>query len=120
MSANDSGRASPPVTLVALLYLHAGRRAEYERFESAASRVMGRHGGRIVRRIELPPGDAAPSPAAGPIQPDEVHIVTFPDTASFARYRADPELLALAELRAAGIRETVVWQGRVGPAFASD
>ena len=117
MSANDSGRASSPVTLVALLYLHAGRRAEYERFESAASRVMRRHGGRIERRIELS-GDAAPPPAAGPIPPDEVHIVTFPDAASFARYRADPELLALAELRAAGIRETVVWQGSEGPAFA--
>lgn len=119
MSPSESGRTSPPVTLVALLYLHAGRRAEYERFESTASRVMGRHGGRIVRRIELP-GDAAPPPAGGPLQPDEVHIVTFPDTASFARYRADPELLALAELRAAGIRETVVWQGSEGPAFAHE
>ena len=102
-----------------LLYLHAGRNAEYERFESAASRVMSRHGGRIERRIKLS-GDAerACERRSGP--PDEVHVVSFPDAASFARYRADPEIRALADLRAAAIRDTVVWQGSEGPAFAHE
>jgi uncharacterized protein (DUF1330 family) len=119
MIARDSDRAPSGVTLVALLYLHAGRREEFDRFESAASRVMVRHGGRIERRIELS-GDAAPRSTAEPAQPDEVHIVCFPDAASFARYRADPEIQALAELRAAAIRETVVWQGTDGPPFSHE
>jgi uncharacterized protein (DUF1330 family) len=119
MTANVSGRAPSEVTLVALLYLHAGRGAEYERFESTASRVMSRHGGRIERRIKLS-GDAAAPASAGPAPPDEVHIVSFPDAASFARYRADPEIRALADLRAAAIRDTVVWQGSEGPAFAHE
>ena len=77
---------------------------------------MSRHGGRIERRIKLSGDPAAPA-SAGPVPPDEVHIVSFPDAASFARYRADPEITALADLRAAAIRDTVVWQGSEGPAF---
>lgn len=110
MTANASREARSEVTLVALLYLHAGRNEEYERFESAASRIMGRYGGRIEHRIRLS-GDADAPSSAGPVQPDEVHVVSFPDAASFARYRADPEIRALADLRAAAIRDTVVWQG---------
>ena len=119
MTANASERARSEVTLVALLYLRDGREAEYERFESAATRIMSRHGGRIERRIKLT-GDAAPRSTAGPAQPDEVHVVCFPDAASFARYRADPEIQALAELRAAAIRETVIWQGTDGQPFSHE
>jgi uncharacterized protein (DUF1330 family) len=119
MSATGSARSGSSVTLVALLYLHPGREAEYERFESEACRIMGRHGGRIVRRIKLEsaPGAALPGSAA---QPDEVHVVEFVDAASFARYRADPEIRALAELRATAIRDTVVWQGSEAEAFSRD
>ena len=119
MTANASPRARRKSRWSRLLYLHAGRQAEYERFESAASRIMGRHGGRIERRIKLS-GDANAPSNAGPVQPDEVHIVSFPDAASFARYRADPEIRALADLRSAAIRDTVVWQGSEGPTFARE
>ena len=104
------------VTLVALLYLHPGRGADFERFEGAANRIMARHGGRIERRIRS--ANEASSPSTAKLSaPDEVHVVWFPDADSFARYRADPELQALAELRAAAIRETVIWQGVDGPPF---
>jgi hypothetical protein len=125
MTAGGSARSDSPVTLVALLYLHLGREAEYERFESEASRIMMRHGGRIVRRIKLsspsPPGSAEnpASPWSAP-QPDEVHIVEFVDGASFSRYRADPEIRALADLRAAAIRDTIVWQGSEAASFRPD
>jgi hypothetical protein len=125
MSTTGTTPSTSPVTLVALLYLHAGREAEYERFESAAGRIMGRHGGRIVRRIRLSgvPGSAppaSPAPSERPPQPDEVHVVEFVDGASFSRYRADPEIRALAELRAAAIRDTVVWEGCEAAAFGRD
>jgi hypothetical protein len=116
MSGTDPSRSASPITLVVLLYVHAGREAEYERFETEASRIMGRHGGRIVRRIKLARARGADASSKGaaensPRQPDEVHIVEFADGASFSRYRADPEIRALGDLRAAAIRDTIVWQG---------
>jgi uncharacterized protein (DUF1330 family) len=123
MSGTDPARSAAPITLVVLLYVHAGREAEYERFETEASRIMGRHGGRIVRRIKLAGarGAAAPAEGAAPAnlsrQPDEVHIVEFADGESLSRYRADPEIRALADLRAAAIRDTIVWEGGDAASF---
>jgi hypothetical protein len=73
---------------------------------------MNRYGGRIERRIECARGSDADVP-------HEVHIVTFPDEDSFARYRADADLDALAGLRACAIRKTVVWRGADLPPFAN-
>jgi len=92
------------LTLVAALFVHPGREADFERFEAAAAAVMGRHGGRIERRIRI-------GARTDPGEPDEVHVVTFPDEASFERYGRDPELGALSGLRAAAIRRTIVWRG---------
>jgi uncharacterized protein (DUF1330 family) len=101
-------RASSPMqqklTIVAALLIHPGREAEFEQFETAAESIMRRYGGSIERRI----GFAA---SADPDQPQEVHIVTFPDQPSFERYRADPDLQALAQLRARAIRHTTIWIG---------
>lgn len=101
---------SSEVTLVVLLFLHSGRETEFEQFESGASEIMEHHGGRIQRRISCPPlGD--------PSQPDEVHLVTFPDRHAFDRYRRDPRLQALGDLRATAIRETIVWSGSDRPVW---
>ncbi len=95
---------SAHLTLVVALHMHPGREAEFERFESAASAIMGRHGGAIERRIAIDPdGDTG--------RPHEVHIVKFPDRAAFDRYRADPDLAPLAALRTRAVRDTVVWFG---------
>jgi uncharacterized protein (DUF1330 family) len=101
--------AQPPVaprlTMVVLLDVNPGHHDEFERFEQAAARIMGRYGGRIERRLPLErAGDAD--------RPDEVHVVTFPDQASFDRYRQDSELQALAGLRERAIRRTTVWHSR--------
>jgi uncharacterized protein (DUF1330 family) len=92
------------ISLVVVLHINAGREAEFERFETAVPKIMQRHGGALERRIAMDPG-------GDPAQPHEVHIVTFPDRAALDRYRADPELKALAPLRAEAIRETVFWFG---------
>lgn len=98
------------VTLVVSLFIHARREADFEQFESAAAAIMRRHGGAIERRV----GFAA---HAVPGQPHEVHIVTFPDRRSFEQYRGDADLLALADLRARAIRDTIVWTGEDLPNF---
>jgi uncharacterized protein (DUF1330 family) len=92
------------LTIVAALFIHPGREAEFAQFEAAAESIMRRYGGRLERRI----GFAA---AADQGQPHEVHIVTFPDQQSFDRYRADADLQALAELRSRAIRQTTAWVG---------
>jgi uncharacterized protein (DUF1330 family) len=92
------------MTIVAALFVHPGHEDEFEQFETAAEKLMQRYGGRLERRIGFAPGSNAD-------QPNEVHIVTFPDDASFQRYRADGELQALAELRARAIRQTTTWIG---------
>ena len=91
------------LTLVVSLFVHPGRQAEFEEFETKASAIMRRHGG-TMRRIALAPG-------ADPAQPHEIHIVTFPDQQSYESYRADAELTSLANLRSRAIRQTIVWRG---------
>jgi len=95
---------SDKIVIVASLYIHPGREAEYEQFETAAESIMHRHGGTLERRIGF-------ASNATPDQPHEVHIVTFPDEAAFQRYRADADLQALAELRARAIRHSTSWIG---------
>jgi uncharacterized protein (DUF1330 family) len=99
------------LTLVVLLHVDPEHTADYERFEAAASRIMGRHGGRIERRVAVG-GDAG--------RPDEVHIVTFPSENNFDAYLQDPELAGLGDLRARAIRRTVVWRGRDLPGFPKE
>jgi hypothetical protein len=95
---------STRLTLIVLLFVRPDRRIEFEQFEASAGQIMKRYGGAIERRIAL-------SVQTDPSQPQEVHIVTFPDRESFERYRSAPELEALASLRSRGIRETIVWSG---------
>jgi uncharacterized protein (DUF1330 family) len=90
--------------IVAALFIHPGHEKEFEEFETAAESIMRRHGGRLERRIGI-------ASSANPEQPHEVHLVTFPDEASFARYRTDADLQALAELRTRAIRQTTIWMG---------
>ena len=92
------------LTLIVLLSVHPGHESEFEQFESAAAQIMGRYGGKLERRI----GRTSHSEVG---QPDEVHIVTFPDHAAFQRYRADADLASLADLRSRAIRQTTIWYG---------
>ena len=98
--------------MVVSLFIHQGREAEFEQFESEAAKIMKRYGGAVERRIVC-------APQAGDAVPREVHIVTFPDEKAFERYRADPGLGALAELRSRAIRQTTVWRGIDRPLFSS-
>lgn len=92
------------ITLVVSLYIHPGRESEFEQFETAAAQIMRRYGGILKRRIAI-----AHLPDNS--QPHEVHVVTFPDERSFEQYRSDPDLRALADLRARAIRQTTLWSG---------
>lgn len=90
--------------LVVSLRVHPDAEADLERFESHAARIMPRYGGRLELRLrrELGSSDG----------PDEIHVVSFPDADAYHRYREDPELVALAGLRAKAISETTIWVGK--------
>ena len=88
--------------LLVSLYIHPGQEMAFREFESVAARIMGRYGGRIERVIR--PGRVVPE---GNV-PHEVHLVSFPDEAAFAAYRADAELAGMAALRQAAIARTEI------------
>ena len=90
------------IVLLVSLFPHPGQGAGLRQFEAAAARIMARYGGRIERVLH--PTDAIPSADL----PYEVHVVSFPDDASFAAYRADTDLAALAPLRQASIARTAI------------
>ncbi len=103
-----------PLVLLVQLFIHPGRGTELRRFETAAARIMRRHGGRIERVIR-PTG-----PARDGGLPHEIHLVSFESGAGFEAYRADPELLALAPLRESAIARTEVTLGTDGEPYADD
>lgn len=100
-----------PVTVVALLRLRPDAAERFTEYETQACAIAARHGGRLERRV------AAAARATEGRGYDEVHVWRFRDRPSFAAYRADPALAALADLRAAAIADTQVIVGRDAPAF---
>lgn len=83
------------------------RRTELEafrEFERAAAAILARHGAVfervLVHRSEAVGGEPAPW--------IETHVLRFPDAESLAAYRADPELLALASVRARAVLHTSI------------
>jgi uncharacterized protein (DUF1330 family) len=95
--------------LVVVLKLHPGQSDAFERYEEHAFRIMKRYGGKLEHRVRCGQVEA----------PDEVHVVSFPDEEAFERYRVDPELAALRELRTACISETTLWRGEKIADFAA-
>ena|SRR5579871_5417334 len=101
------------VRIVSLWLRSGADPTAFEAFESKAARIMARHGGRIEQAVRV-------QPTKGEEAPFEVHIVSFPSEAAYAAYRADPEILALADERDRVISRTRVLAGRpAGPYEAS-
>ena len=97
--------------LIASLFIHPGREAEFHQFETAAARIMKKYGGRVERVIR--PTMSSASDAL----PYEVHVVTFPNREQFEAYRADSELTSFAELRQTAIARTDVLIGEDGEPY---
>jgi uncharacterized protein (DUF1330 family) len=97
--------------IVVSLFIHPRQEAAFREFETTAARIMGRYGGQIERVIR--PERVVPEGAV----PHEVHLVSFPDEAAFAAYRADAELVGLAALRQAAIARTEIIFGVEGEPY---
>ena len=99
------------VILVVSLFIHPGRESEFRQFETEASRIMQKYGGRIERVIRST-ASAQPS-----FSPYEIHIVSFPSLERFEAYRGDPDLAQLASLRQSAIARTEVIIGEEGEPY---
>ena len=97
-------------SLVVLMYVHPGKTAEFEDFERGVQHVLSRHDGRLEHRVRC----------AGGTEPDEIHVVSFPDEAALAAYREDPGYLELAGARDAAVRDTKTFAGLDAPSFDRD
>ncbi|HXG18615.1 MAG TPA: DUF1330 domain-containing protein [Methylomirabilota bacterium] len=102
---------SSTIFVVASLFIHPGREAEFRQFETEAARIMQKYGGRIERVIR--PTIASPSQAL----PHEIHIVAFPSLERFEAYRNDPDLAKLAPLRQSAIAGTEILIGEEGEPY---
>ena len=75
----------------------------FEEFESKAIAIMRCHKGVLVSAFET----QTPELSSGVTK--EIHCIQFPNRDDFDRYRADPELAQLADLRSKAIASTEVY-----------
>jgi len=74
--------------------------AAFEQFEYKANAIMAKYHGRILHAFEL----RREVDGSG----EEIHILEFPNELAFDEYRADCDLVELANLRAKAIVATEV------------
>lgn len=93
---------------VAILTVPRAELAAFRAYEHAAAQIMARHHGAIERALVLDDGGETLR---------ELHVVRFATDEDFARYRADPELLALADVRARCVLHTELRPATDGPRY---
>ncbi len=102
----SSRKTRGAVRYLALIYLAPGQREALRQYERRVLPVFKRHGG-AFERIWIPA--AAPTdPLADPDAPDEVHLLRFDREDGLEAARRDPEMQALAALRARIVRKAVL------------
>jgi uncharacterized protein (DUF1330 family) len=89
------------IQIVVLLYVGEGGIAALRKHEAEMAPIIYRHGGQIVSASH----PSAPQPG----DPDEVHILQFPDMQAFDDFRDDPDALAKIEQRRHAIRDARIY-----------
>ena len=111
---------SPPaVRYLALIYPEPGQREALRGYERRVLPVFQRHGGAFERIWS--PASADPGVPRDPATPDEIHLLRFDSATGLEAARWDPEMQALAGLRATVVRKAVlvpVADVPLGPYFA--
>lgn len=94
-----------PLTVTYLMLARLPERglASFEAYEDAVLPLLAEHGGRLERRLRTLDDRV------------EVHLLSFPDEAALAAYRADPRRSAAAPLLAASGAEAELLRVRDVP-----
>jgi uncharacterized protein (DUF1330 family) len=105
---------SPGFYIVVRLWIHKGREAEFEAYESKVSRIMARYGGGIERAIRT-----SRTLEEGSDEPFEVHVIKFPSRDLYDAYLDDAERRSLGSERAGIITKSDSLVGTSGPAYSA-
>jgi len=100
-------RATPgdvTLTLLVQLWAQPGHEHELVEYEDQVLERLAVYGARVVQRVRTT--GAAASEDEGEAGPFEAHVLEFPSEAALAAYMADPERLALSDLRDRAIART--------------
>ena len=83
--------------LCVMLWAREGMAGALADYEDQVLALLPAHGGRVVNRVRTRPHRS---------EPDEVHVLEFPDEAALDAYLNDDRRLALADLRERTIART--------------
>jgi uncharacterized protein (DUF1330 family) len=89
------------IQIVVLLYVGEGGLTALREHEAEMAPIIYRHGGQIISASH----PSAPQPG----DPDEVHILQFPDMRAFEDFRTDPDFLAREDQRRHAVRDARVY-----------
>ena len=90
------------ITLTAILWANEGQHDLLVEYENRVLELIPKHGGRVVERMRADHKDDGPY---------EVQIIELPDDEALAEYMIDPMRVALAEMHATAIKQTLVMRG---------
>jgi hypothetical protein len=96
------------VYLTQLVYVHAGREAEFEQFEAIVLPLLAKYHGQLVLRLRP---DEASLIAGTEERPFELHVVSFESEDDFVRYSNDDERRRVMHLKDRSVERTVVIKG---------
>jgi uncharacterized protein (DUF1330 family) len=100
------------MVLVVLLTVKPSELEKFRAYEHQAALVMAKHGGSIEKVVEIP--------VESDLDPHrEVHIVSFPDEASYQAYSIDPDMAAWRAFRDASVIKTEILKGNEGPDYTA-
>lgn len=75
----------------------------FKEFEDKAVKIMQEYNGNLLSAFDINYSESSMTEVG------EVHYLTFPDLQAFNDYRADPQLLAMSDLRKNAISNTTIF-----------
>lgn len=96
------------IYLTQLIYVKEGQEEKFHAFEEHAIPVINKYKGNLLFRIRT---DASSWIEGSMEQPYEIHLISFPSTNDFERFKRDEERKQWMHLKEQSIRESWLIQG---------
>ena len=85
------------VQVIALLYANESGLTGIRNYESKVIPILKEHHGRLLT--------ASSNSRKSDDEPDEIHVVEFPDLQTLSNYKNDPRVAALSDLRKSSMKD---------------
>jgi len=93
------------LTILVQLWAHPGHEQLLIEYEDQVLRRLAAYGARVMQRVRVADAEVG-SAGERDRGPFEAHVLEFPSDRALAEYMADPERLALSDLRDRAIART--------------